>query len=75
MAGTLTRVEADGTSHELVFSASCGAAPLDGASIDLNAQRGKPSHTKQAKAIACSDVPTARAAVLTFELLGGGALR
>lgn len=49
VAGTLTRVEADGTSHELVFSASCGAATLDGASIDLNAQRGKPSHDKQGK--------------------------
>jgi hypothetical protein len=49
VAGTLTRVEADGTSHELVFSSSCGTATLDGESIDLNAQRGKASHGKQGK--------------------------
>jgi len=49
VAGTLTRVEADGTSHELVFSASCGTAILDGETIDLNAQRGKGSHGKHGK--------------------------
>lgn len=49
VAGTLTRVEADGTSHELVFSSSCGTATLDGASIDLNAQRGKGGHGKHGK--------------------------
>lgn len=49
VAGTLTRIGADGTSHELVFSASCGTATLDGESIDLNAQRGKASHGKHGK--------------------------
>lgn len=44
VAGTLTRVETDGTSHELVFSSTCGQATLDGASIDLNAQRGHGKH-------------------------------
>jgi uncharacterized protein YndB with AHSA1/START domain len=49
VAGTLTRVDADGTPHELVFSDNCGTATLDGESIDLNAQRGKGMHGKRGK--------------------------
>ena len=48
VAGTSTRVEADGTSHELVFSSSCGTATLDGVAVDLNAQRGG-GHGKSGK--------------------------
>lgn len=40
VAGTLTRVESDGTTHELVFSSTCGIATLDGESVDLSQQRG-----------------------------------
>lgn len=47
VAGTVTRVESDGTSHELVFSSACGTATLDGASLDLNAQRGNGGYGKR----------------------------
>ena len=37
-SGTLTRADADGTSHSLVFGPDCGAATLDGTVVDLPAQ-------------------------------------
>jgi hypothetical protein len=37
-SGTLTRADADGTSHALVFGPDCGAATLDGTVVDLPAQ-------------------------------------
>jgi hypothetical protein len=48
VAGTSTRVEPDGTNHQLVFSSTCGTATLDGVAVDLNAQRGG-GHGKSGK--------------------------
>lgn len=49
VAGSLVRVEADETRHELQFSSDCGLATLDGSAVDLNEQRGNGGHGMQGK--------------------------
>jgi hypothetical protein len=40
VSGTVSRTEADGTVHTLVYGPECGAATLDGAAVQLPARRG-----------------------------------